>query len=78
MDMIFLRHQAPRFSPQAESHVSVLALGNTLPARPRCRGPVLVSCFIGRFAPRRLSLPSTPDGSPSLCSRASLGCRRAA
>ena len=78
MRRVLSRHRAPRFARQDESHVGVLALGGTLPARARCRGPVPlpISFFIGRFAPRRLSLPSTPDGSPppffrwSLCSPA--------
>jgi hypothetical protein len=75
LDKIFLPHLAPRSSRQAKSRAGVLALLRALPARARCRRPVLLpASFIGCFAPRRLSLPSTPDGSPSPCSRASLCC----
>jgi len=78
LDKIFLRHLAPCSSWPAQSRAGLLAVWPALPARARGRRPALLpaSFFIGRFAPRRLSLPSTPDGSPppffrwSLCSPA--------
>jgi hypothetical protein len=62
---VFSQHTSPSSSWRAESRAGLVALGSALPPRARCLRPVSVpvSLLMGLFAPRRLSLPSTPDGS---------------
>jgi hypothetical protein len=62
---VFSQHTSPSSSWRAESRTGLVALGSAPPPRARCLRPVSVpvSLLMGLFAPRRLSLPSTPDGS---------------
>jgi len=65
MGSAFSQHTPPSSWWKAESRAGLVALWRALPPRARGLRPVSVpgSLLIGLFAPRRLTLPSTPDGS---------------